>query len=144
MVHPVNRDAVTAATLVLGANLMTALGTAAVRMAYASGDVSGIQYVFLWMGAMAAGIGVVLLMLCRRDPRVPRLALAPLVPAAGAVILAFLPQLTGLGYDGSRLDYPGTRIATGVLALHAPLAVLSLAAALRTDPGASTPARPWW
>lgn len=142
--HPVNRDAVTAATLVLGANLMTALGTAAIRMAYASGDVSGIQYIFLWMGAMAAGIGVVLLMLSRRDPRVPRLALAPLVPAAGAVILAFLPQLTGLGYDGSRLDGPGTLLATGVLALHAPLAVLSLAAALRTDPGASTPARPWW
>jgi hypothetical protein len=142
----VNRDAATAAILVLGANLMIALGTAAVRMAYASGDASGIQYIFLSMGAIAAGIGVVLLMLSLRAPPVPRLALAPAVPAAGAVILAFLPQLTGFGYDGSRLDGPGTLLATGVLVLHAPLAVLSLAAALRTAPGASTaaPARPWW
>lgn len=137
-----NGHAVSAALLVLGANLLIAVGAAGCWMAYASGDESGIQYIFLPLGAMAAGFGLVALMLSRLEPRVPRLALAPLASAAGVGLLALLPQLTRLGYDGN-LDGLGALLGLVLLVLHVPVAFISVRAALRAGPGtpAEAPAR---
>lgn len=128
-----NGHAVSAALLVLGADLIIALGAASCWAAYTSGDPSGIQYIFLPLGAMIAGFGLVPLLLSRLEPRVPRLALAPLASAAGVGILAALPWVTRLG---NRLDGPGAALGLVLLVLHVPVTVISVRAALRAGPDA--------
>lgn len=134
-----NGHAVSAGVLVLGANLLIGVGAVGCWGAYTSGDLSGIQYIFLPLGTLVAGFGLVLLGLSRLEPRVPRLALAPLGSAAGVGLLALLPLLTRLGYDGSRIDGPGALMAFALLVIHVPVTIISVRAALRAGPEAPAP-----
>lgn len=121
----------TAVVVVLVANLLIALGGLLCHAAYASGDPSGLQYMFLLLALYVIAPAAVLLTICGLATPALRRALLPLVSAAGVFVAATLPQLTGLGYNGSRLDGPGAVLAACVLALHLPLAVISTRAALR-------------
>lgn len=76
----------------LGVNALMALGTFCCWVAYASGDPSGIQYMFLCIGAYiaaAAGAGVLALRLLRVVPT------ANLVMPALTLVVCFLPHFAG-------------------------------------------------
>ncbi len=135
-----NGHAISAGLLVLGANILIGVGAASCWVAYTSGDESGIQYIFLPLGAMIAGFGLVPLGLSRLEPGVPRLALAPLGSAAGVGLLAVLPWLTDLG---NRLDGLGAPLGLVLLVLHVPVTIVSVRAALRAgpEPAAQAPAQ---
>jgi uncharacterized phage infection (PIP) family protein YhgE len=95
----------------LGANGLTALSILSAWVAYGSGDVSGLQYMFLYFGvffAVAALAATATLVMVKIVPS------GNLLPPPFAVLLNLLPQITGVGYNGSVIDQPG-RIAAVVL-----------------------------
>jgi hypothetical protein len=103
----------------LMANAFSAVGTALSWAAYASGDASGLQYMFLYMGAIvavAAGAFILVFCLSRLLPWISLLA-----PAL-AVVLGIAPEITGIGYNGSVIDRPGQVAAVVLLVLHAAVA----------------------
>ena len=103
----------------LMANAFSALGAALSWMAYASGDASGLQYMFLYMGAIvAAAAGAFIFAVCATRLLLWISLLAP----ALAVVLGTVPQITGIGYNGSIIDRPGQIAGVALLVLHAAVA----------------------
>jgi hypothetical protein len=97
----------------IAAHAFVALGALLVLIAYSSRDTSGIQYIFLWLAAMPAGIGLLIYVAGAGMVRLPWLGI--LFPAA-VLVLAFLPQLSGAGYNGTLLDTLGSAAAFLLLA----------------------------
>lgn len=103
-------------------NTLTALGMASSWLAYSSGDGSGLQYMFLYLGVMIAGVAgaaTILLWITRILP-----ALNLLTPAL-AIGLGLVPQIFGTGYNGSVIDRPGQIAGTGLLVLQAAMTAYS-------------------
>src|SRR5437867_4034086 len=99
--------AVLRVVLLLVCNALVALSALPSLCAYTSGDPSGLQYIFL---EPAAGLAIMAVLagglLPVVSPRRP-LAWATLALAVTALLVALLPQVTGLGYNGTSLDGPG-------------------------------------
>ena len=113
--------------LLLIGDALVVLSALASLTAYTSGDPSGLQYMFL---DPAAGLALVAVLvgglLAVLSPRRP-LVWANLALAVAALLLALLPQATGLGYNGAALDKPGGAVAVGLLLLAAAVVVRGLA-----------------
>ncbi len=122
-----NRRPLVAGAVVL-ANVIAGFGTFLCWAAYASGDPSGLQYMFLWIGGAFAALGAILLLFVRAEYPVP---LANFATLGATLLLAILPQITGAGYNGSVLDRPGTTLSLIVLGAHALITVYSAARAVR-------------
>jgi hypothetical protein len=109
--------------LAVGGNVLVALSALASLGAYTSGDASGLQYLLLVPAAGLAGaaiaVGCLLGLLSLRCPR----AWTNPALAAVALLVAMLPQATGLGYTGAVLDLPGAVLAAALLPLAAILTV---------------------
>jgi hypothetical protein len=105
-------------------SILSAFSALASLGAYTSGDASGLQYILLTPAAIAAGLasvfaaGLLAELRFRTWPGWGNF----LVPMA-ALLVALLPQVTGLGYDGSALDRPGSAVAGALLPLTVVVAV---------------------
>lgn len=97
-------------------NALTALGTCSSYLAYASGDGSGLQYMFLYFGAGIAAIAGVCTAVLWATRILPAVNL--LTPVL-AIILGVVPEITGIGYNGSVIDRPGRIAGMILLVLHA-------------------------
>lgn len=107
----------------MGANALIAFGTLCCWAAYGSEDPSGVQYVFLYLGAYiaaGAGIGVVALRLLRVVPT------ANLFMPALTLVVAFLPHVVGQWHSGRALDRIGQNAALCVLGLQTIVAAYAL------------------
>ena len=98
------------------ANAFTALGSAAAYVAYASGDSSGLQYMallpaFFFSVSGAIAFAIILLVKGRRVR--PYLGVA-----AAAMVVALLPEITGMGYNSEVIDGPGAVAAVLLLCLQ--------------------------
>jgi hypothetical protein len=94
---------------------LSGLGIGCAWVAYASGDASGLQYMFLYFGlylAIAAVVGTAVL--CGKHA----LPAVCLLPPVLAVLLNGVPQLSGVGYNGSLIDAPGRAAAVVLLVLQ--------------------------
>jgi hypothetical protein len=94
---------------------LSGLSIACAWLAYSSGDVSGLQYMFLYFGmylAVAAAVGTAVLCAKRVLPAVS------LLPPVLAVLLNAVPQISGLGYNSSLIDAPGRAAAVVLLVLQ--------------------------
>jgi hypothetical protein len=113
--------------LAVGGNVFVALSALFSLGAYMSSDPSGLQYLFLvpavGLAGLALGLGLLLalLSLCR-----PPVWINPALAAFG-VLVAMLPQISGLGYNGAILDLPGAVLAAALL----PLATITTVAVVR-------------
>jgi hypothetical protein len=90
--------------------------------AYCSHDGSGLQYVMLTWGIWCAAISACFLAVFALRVRACLACLNLALPFV-ALLVATLPQVTGLGYDGSMIDLPGTILASVTLALTVLVAV---------------------
>jgi hypothetical protein len=112
--------------LVVVGNALVALSALASLGAYSSGDASGLQYILLepaaWLATSAAAAGAWLGLLSPRR----LLAWTDLAVAGLALLVAALPQATGLGYNGAALDAPGTVLAITLVPLAAVAAVATV------------------
>ena len=81
------------------------VGQLLVLVAYNSGDPSGLQYMFLYMGGLPMVVSAAVLGLSILYRRRPNVTLA--IGVALSLLVAFFPDLTGIGYHSQRIDRPG-------------------------------------
>jgi hypothetical protein len=81
------------------------VGQLLVLVAYNSGDPSGLQYMFLYMGGLPMVVAATILGLSTLYRRRPNVTLA--VGVVLSLSVAFFPDVTGIGYHREKIDRPG-------------------------------------
>jgi hypothetical protein len=105
-------------------NILSAVIALASLEAYTSGDASGLQYILLTPAAVTAGLASVFATGLLAELRFRTwLGWGNFLMPTALLLVALLPQVTGLGYDGSALDRPDSAVAGAILPLTVVVAV---------------------
>lgn len=117
--------------LLICAHASAVVGTLLLLAAYTSHDRSGLQYIFLSLAAFPAGLALILYVLGAIFASTSVLLVA--LPVF-TLLLAFLPEITGIGLNSEVIDPIGSYSAFALLVAHIVAVILSFRAPRRAAP----------